>query len=40
VTGVPADAVIGQLLMAEVTGTVGVDLLATALVPALLPAGH
>jgi ribosomal protein S12 methylthiotransferase len=40
VTGVPADAVAGQLLTAEVTGTVGVDLLATALVPVLAPAGR
>jgi hypothetical protein len=40
VTGVPADAVPGQVLLAEVTGTVGVDLLATALVPVLAAAGR
>jgi ribosomal protein S12 methylthiotransferase len=40
VTGVPADALPGRLLTAEVTGTVGVDLLAGALVPVLAPAGR
>ena len=35
VSGVPADAVAGQLLVAEVVGTEGVDLVARALVPAL-----
>jgi ribosomal protein S12 methylthiotransferase len=40
VTGVPADAVPGQVVTAEVTGTVGVDLLAAALVPALAPVGR
>jgi ribosomal protein S12 methylthiotransferase RimO len=39
VSGVPADAVAGQLLAAEVVGTEGVDLVARALVPALVPAG-
>src|SRR3954449_7428466 len=39
VTGVPADAVPGQLLVAEVVGTEGIDLVARALVPAVsLPA--
>ena len=43
VAGVPADAVAGQLLVAEVVGTEGVDLVARALVPvstALAPAGR
>lgn len=40
ITGVPDDAVPGRLVTAEVTGTVGVDLLATALVPALAPVGR
>ncbi|MGY1692929.1 30S ribosomal protein S12 methylthiotransferase RimO [Geodermatophilus sp. SYSU D01105] len=35
VTGVPAGAVAGQLVAAEVAGTEGVDLVATALVPAV-----
>jgi ribosomal protein S12 methylthiotransferase RimO len=35
VTGVPADARPGQLLTAEVVGTAGVDLVATALAPVL-----
>jgi ribosomal protein S12 methylthiotransferase len=41
VAGVPADAVAGQLLGAEVIGTEGVDLVARALVPAVAvsPAG-
>jgi len=39
VSGVPADAVAGQLLAAEVVGTEGVDLVARALVPALVPVG-
>ncbi|MGY1668663.1 MiaB/RimO family radical SAM methylthiotransferase [Geodermatophilus sp. SYSU D00696] len=38
VTGVPADARPGQLLAAEVVGTEGVDLVATALAP--VPAGR
>ena len=37
VTGVPAGAVAGQLVGAEVVGTEGVDLVATALVPAVRP---
>ncbi|MGY1733925.1 30S ribosomal protein S12 methylthiotransferase RimO [Geodermatophilus sp. SYSU D01045] len=40
VTGVPADARPGQLLVAEVVGTEGVDLVAAALEPASLPAGR
>jgi ribosomal protein S12 methylthiotransferase len=36
VTGVPAGAVAGQLVAAEVVGTEGVDLVAAALVPAVL----
>ncbi len=40
VTGVPADAVAGQLLVAEVVGTEGVDLVATVVVPALAEAGR
>jgi ribosomal protein S12 methylthiotransferase len=43
VAGVPDDAVAGQLLVAEVVGTEGVDLVARALVPvsaALAPAGR
>ena len=40
VTGVPAQAVAGQLLAADVVGTEGVDLIATAAVPALSPAGR
>jgi ribosomal protein S12 methylthiotransferase len=40
VVGVPAGAVAGQLVRAEVVGTEGVDLVARALVPALaVPAG-
>ncbi|WP_448609628.1 MiaB/RimO family radical SAM methylthiotransferase [Geodermatophilus sp. URMC 60] len=35
VTGVPAGAVAGQVVAAEVVGTEGVDLVATALVPAV-----
>jgi ribosomal protein S12 methylthiotransferase len=35
VTGVPADAVAGQVVAAEVVDTEGVDLVATALVPAV-----
>ncbi|HEY0401448.1 MAG TPA: 30S ribosomal protein S12 methylthiotransferase RimO, partial [Blastococcus sp.] len=38
VTGVPADAVAGQLLAAEVLDTEGVDLVARALEPALTSA--
>jgi MiaB/RimO family radical SAM methylthiotransferase len=38
VTGVPDDAVAGQLVTAVVVGTEGVDLVATALVPAVVPA--
>jgi tRNA A37 methylthiotransferase MiaB len=40
VTGVPPDAVAGELLSAEVVGTEGVDLVARAVVPALAPAGR
>jgi ribosomal protein S12 methylthiotransferase len=40
VRGVPADAVAGQLLAADVIGTEGVDLIARALVPAALHAGR
>jgi ribosomal protein S12 methylthiotransferase RimO len=40
VTGVPADAVAGSLVAATVLDTDGVDLIARALVPALLPAGR
>jgi ribosomal protein S12 methylthiotransferase len=40
VTGVPADAVAGQLVAADVVGTEGIDLLARALVPATLRAGR
>jgi tRNA A37 methylthiotransferase MiaB len=40
VTGVPADAVAGQLIPADVVGTEGVDLIARALVPAALRAGR
>jgi ribosomal protein S12 methylthiotransferase len=40
VAGVPADAVAGQLLAAEVVGTEGVDLIARALVPAAVRAGR
>src|SRR4051794_5051907 len=40
VAGVPADAVAGQLLVADVVGTEGVDLIASAVVPALSPAGR
>jgi ribosomal protein S12 methylthiotransferase RimO len=40
VTGVPADAVAGQLVAAEVVGTEGVDLVAAAVVPALAEAGR
>jgi ribosomal protein S12 methylthiotransferase len=40
VAGVPADAVAGQLLAAEVVGTEGVDLIARALVPATVRAGQ
>ena len=39
VAGVPADAVAGSLLAAEVVETEGVDLVARALVPAVAPAG-
>ncbi|WP_369134781.1 30S ribosomal protein S12 methylthiotransferase RimO [Modestobacter sp. I12A-02662] len=39
VSGVPADAVAGQLLTAEVVDTEGVDLVARALVPALSGTG-
>ena len=39
VAGVPADAVAGSLLAAEVVDTDGVDLVARALVPAVAPAG-
>ncbi len=40
VTGVPADALAGQLLLAEVVATDGIDLVAAATVPALVEAGH
>jgi ribosomal protein S12 methylthiotransferase len=40
VTGVPADAVAGQLVAADVVGTEGIDLIARALVPATLRAGR
>src|SRR5205085_107765 len=40
VTGVPADAVPGALVAADVVGTEGVDLVAAAVVPALTPAGR
>jgi ribosomal protein S12 methylthiotransferase RimO len=40
VSGVPADARAGQLILAEVVATEGVDLVARALVPALAPAGR
>ena len=40
VAGVPADAVAGQLLGAEVVASEGVDLIARALVPAVPPAGR
>jgi ribosomal protein S12 methylthiotransferase RimO len=40
VSGVPADAVAGQLVPAEVVATDGVDLVARVLVPALAPAGR
>jgi len=39
-TGVPADAVAGQVLIAEVVDTEGVDLIARAPVPAAVPAGR
>ncbi|MGY2003941.1 MiaB/RimO family radical SAM methylthiotransferase [Blastococcus sp. SYSU DS1024] len=39
-TGVPAGAVAGQVLPGEVVGTEGVDLVATALVAAVAPAGR
>jgi ribosomal protein S12 methylthiotransferase len=40
VAGVPQEAVSGQLVTAEVVGTEGVDLVARALVPAVLPTGR
>ena len=40
VTGVPADAVAGSVVAAEVVDTEGVDLIARTLVPALSPAGR
>ena len=40
VAGVPADAVAGSLVTAEVVGTEGVDLVARVLVPAVAPAGR
>ncbi|MDK3257835.1 MiaB/RimO family radical SAM methylthiotransferase [Blastococcus capsensis] len=40
VTGVPADAVAGRLVAAEVVDTEGVDLVARALVPVAAPAGR
>jgi ribosomal protein S12 methylthiotransferase RimO len=40
VTGVPDGAVAGQVLAADVVGTEGVDLLAVAAVPAVVPAGR
>jgi ribosomal protein S12 methylthiotransferase RimO len=40
VHGVPAGAVAGQIVAAEVVGTEGVDLVAAAVVPALTPAGR
>ena len=39
VAGIPADAVPGQLVVAEVVGTEGIDLVARALVPAVSSAG-
>jgi tRNA A37 methylthiotransferase MiaB len=39
VAGIPPDAVAGQLVVAEVVGTEGIDLVARALVPAVSPAG-
>jgi tRNA A37 methylthiotransferase MiaB len=39
-SGVPADAVAGQLVIADVVGTEGIDLLATAVVAALSAAGR
>ena len=40
VAGVPQDAIPGQLVTAEVVGTEGVDLVARALVPAVVPTGR
>jgi ribosomal protein S12 methylthiotransferase RimO len=40
VSGVPADAVAGQVVAADVVGSEGVDLLAVATVPALSPVGR
>jgi MiaB/RimO family radical SAM methylthiotransferase len=40
VSGVPADAVAGQLLLADVVGTEGVDLIARALVPVVAGVGR
>jgi tRNA A37 methylthiotransferase MiaB len=40
VEGVPADAVAGSLVTAEVVATEGVDLVARVLVPAIAPAGR
>ena len=40
VTGVPEDAVAGQLIAAEVMDTEGIDLVARVLVPAVSPAGR
>jgi ribosomal protein S12 methylthiotransferase RimO len=40
VSGVPVDAVAGQLLTADVVDTEGVDLVARAVFPALAPAGR
>ena len=40
VDGVPPDAVAGQLVLAEVVDTEGVDLVARVLVPAVAPAGR
>jgi ribosomal protein S12 methylthiotransferase len=40
ITGVPGDAVAGQLVAAEVVGTEGIDLVAAALVPAATTSGR
>ncbi|MFL6095067.1 MAG: radical SAM protein, partial [Blastococcus sp.] len=40
VSGVPADAVPGRLVTADVVDTEGIDLIASALVPAAAPAGR
>ena len=40
VSGVPADALSGQLVAADVVDTEGIDLIARVLVPAAAPAGR